>query len=79
MSITKKASSKGRCIMIFKVILYAAFGGIISCLLAYPYGWLGMILAYVAGSIAFPLIAGLLTYNRPPKLRDEKGPGAYLG
>jgi len=65
--------------MIFKIMLYAGSGGILSCLLVYPYGWLGMILAYMAGSIAFPLIAGLLTYSLSPKEKDEKERSAFLG
>lgn len=48
----------------FAIILFALIGEIFSCLLAYPYGWPAMILAYIGGGTIFPVVGALLCYGR---------------
>ena len=54
------------------IVLWGPLGGIISSLLAYPYGLLAMVLSYFAGFMVFSLVAGLFTYSRTP-IADHKG------
>jgi hypothetical protein len=48
----------------FVIIFFAGIGEIILCLLAYPYGWPAMLLAYIGGGTIFPVIGALLCYGR---------------
>jgi hypothetical protein len=43
-----------------EAILFGVLGGLLSAALAYPYGLLATLLAYVCGGALFALVPGLL-------------------
>lgn len=51
------------------IVFWAPVGGILSSLLAYPYGGLAMTLAYIGGFMAFSLITGL--FALPNYVKDK--------
>lgn len=54
------------------IVFWAPVGGILSSLIAYPYGGLAMTLAYIGGFTAFTLITGLLALPNYVKYRSQE-------
>jgi fructose-specific phosphotransferase system IIC component len=52
------------------IVFWAPVGGIISSSLAYPYGALAMVFAYLAGFVVSSFMTGLLTYPKYTRLGD---------